>query len=77
MVVRQDIVTWYEPAEKLPPEGQIVVGTISGRKGSITYDHALTLLEWYTDGWVLTEGEEMDEFELHAWCDLDPYGGGS
>jgi hypothetical protein len=39
---RQVIVTWYDPAEKLPPEGEDVVVTFSGKINKyISYEHAI------------------------------------
>jgi hypothetical protein len=75
MIERQVIVTWYTPEEKLPPVGQFVIATISGKGEHITYDHSLTLAEWYEDGWALTDDTKIKEFTVHAWCDLEPYGG--
>ena len=40
LIERQVIVTWHTPEEKLPPVGEIVVASISGRRGDISYDHA-------------------------------------
>ena len=77
MIERQQFVTWYTPEEKLPNEGDITVVTISGRGGNnVTYDHAFALAKWYNDGegWNLTD-IELDEFVVHAWADLKPYGG--
>lgn len=34
MIERMPIVTWYTPAEKLPPVGQIVVASISGSRST-------------------------------------------
>lgn len=79
MIERQTIVTWYTPEEKMPKEGDITVVTISGKGGNnVTYDHAFALAEWYDDGlgWTLTD-IELDEFVVHAWADLKPYGGKS
>ena len=76
MIIRQDIVTWHTPAEKHPPEGIIVVASVSGKKKNITYDHALVLVQWYDDGLGYTlENDELEEFTIHAWCDLEPYMG--
>lgn len=76
MIERQVFVTWYAPTEKQPPEGDIVVATISGKGKGVTYDHTFALVEWYDDGlgWALTD-IELDEFEVHAWADLKPLGG--
>ena len=78
MIEQQVIVQWYTPAEKLPPEGDIVVATISGQAGCIHYDHTFALVEYYKDdGWYMTDkDDEMDELTVHAWCDLEPYKGG-
>lgn len=76
MIERQVFVTWYTPDEKLPPEGEIVVVTMSGQAGCIEYDHSFALAEYYKDdGWYLTDDDDMmDELTVHAWCDLKPYG---
>lgn len=80
VIERQQFVTWYTPDEKLPPKGMIHVVTISGsrRKNGFEtiFDHAFALASWYDDGlgWEL-EDIDLDEFVVHAWCDLDPYGG--
>ena len=73
---RQDIVTWYTPEEKHPEVGVIVVASVSGRRGSCSYDHAIVLASWYDDGdGYMLESEELDEYTIHAWCDLEPYRG--
>lgn len=76
MIEKQVIVTWHEPSEKLPSNDDFVVVTISGRVGNVTYDHALMNGSWAEDGWLI-EGIDADtaEFVVHAWCDLEPYGG--
>ena len=78
MIERQVFVTWYTPEEKLPPEGEITIATISGSAECIEYDHCFALVEWRRDdGWVLTDSDAndaMDELVVHAWCDLKPYG---
>ena len=79
MIERQQLVTWYTLEEKMPKEGDITVVTISGKGwNNVTYDHAFALAEWYDDGlgWTLTD-IELDEFVVHAWADLKPYGGKS
>ena len=76
MIERQVIVTWYTPAEKLPEKYEIVVATISGRTGSVEYDHTFGLIEWTGDQWDLSMVDvDLTEFVVHAWCDLEPYGG--
>ena len=76
MIERQVFVTWYTPDEKLPDEGKIVIASISGKAGNTDYDHAFALCTWVDDGlgWML-EDMELDDFKVHAWCDLEPYGG--
>lgn len=78
MIERQIIVTWYEPSEKLPPNDDLVIVTVSGTAGNIEYDHALEMASWLSeDGWwfpnIDTENEN-DEIEVLAWCDLEAYG---
>ena len=75
LIERQVFVTWYTPDEKLPPEGLIVVATVSGHGANVTFDHAFVLAEWYAEGlgWNLTD-VTLSDFTVHAWCDLEPYG---
>lgn len=77
MVERQVIVTWYKPEEKLPPEGCTVVATISGKAGNVVYEKAMVMMDWASDGcgWLSSEGLEFEELTVHAWADLEPYGG--
>ena len=80
IVEKQVIVTWYEPHEKLPPEGMIVAATISGKTGNITFDHALVMAEWYDDGdgWAVGDfdfSKKGSRLTVHAWADLEPYKG--
>lgn len=80
MTERQVIVNWYRPDEKLPPEGEIVVATISGKTRNITFDHALVLAEWFDDGegWAIDDydfGLKGSSLTVHAWADLEPYKG--
>ena len=76
MFERQVIVNWYTPEEKMPEEGTFVVVTISGRAGNVIYDHTLAIGNWFEDGlgWEI-DGEDFDELTVHAWADLEPYGG--
>ena len=75
MIERQTIVTWYTPKEKLPKEGEIVIVTISGCTKHVTYDHTFALAEWYSDGIGFELlSDTLDEYTVHAWCDLLPYG---
>lgn len=79
MIERQVITTWHTPEEKAPNEGEIVVVTISGTCRNATFDHCLEVAEYYKDeGWffenmVLNSGADLT---VHAWADLEPYGGG-
>ena len=75
MIERQMFVTWYTPKEKLPKEGEIVIATISGKGKNITCDHAFALAEWYPDDGFEIPDIDLDEFTVHAWCDLQPYWG--
>lgn len=83
-IEQQVIVTWHDPEKKLPEEGMDVVVTISGKRRSkrfecIEYDHAFAVAQyWEGDGWVIEDPDgrmPFDEFIIHAWCDLEPYGG--
>ena len=78
VIERQVIVTWYTPQEKLPPEFTSVVATISGRAQNAIYDHAMIMMEYASDGcgWLAADDDiEFEELTVHAWCDLEPYGG--
>lgn len=78
MIQRQVITTWYTPEEKLPPDGVMVIATISGKvKGqNWDFDHAFAIMEYWEDsGWEYSDGMNFDSLTVHAWCDLDPYGG--
>ena len=79
LVERQVFVTWHTPDEKLPPEGNFVVATISGNTRNVTFDHAMVMAEWYDgEGWCI-EGYDFGlkgaSLTVHAWCDLEPYKG--
>ena len=76
MINREDTVLWMEPDTVLPPNDEFVVVTISGEGPNVTYDHTLMIGSWDEDGWLI-EGIDADttEFVVHAWCDLEPYGG--
>lgn len=72
---RQVIATWTTPEEGLPEEGIDVVATISGKAEGVTFDHALAVLYWCKDeGWYSDE-YDFTELTVHAWCDLEAYGG--
>lgn len=76
MIERQVIVTWYTPEEKMPPEGECVVVTVSGLDENIIYDHALQIGMWADDGcgWLIEGFTENAKFGVLAWCDIMPYG---
>ena len=72
---RQVIATWITPEEGLPEEGIDVVATVSGKAEGVTFDHALVVLYWCKDeGWYSDE-YNFTELTVHAWCDLEAYGG--
>lgn len=79
LIERQVITTWYKPDERVPEEGVFVVVTLSGKGPNITYDHTLKIAEYWDDeGWVIDSLDaDTTEFVVHAWCDLEPYGGGA
>jgi hypothetical protein len=72
------IVTWYDPAEKLPPEDEYVVITFTGRRNDNQYyEHALGIGMYYEgDGWLIDgmDDDESDRMTIEAWADLDAYG---
>jgi hypothetical protein len=78
MTERQVIATWFTPEEKLPPEDWSCVVTYSGTDGNINYDHVLGIGNyWINDGWCIENLSDEAEFIVHAWSDIDPYGGKS
>ena len=77
MIERQVIVTWYTPAEKLPPENEIVLATVSGQNGFSRWSGAFALAKYTKkDGWEIVD-YNMTCFEVIAWCDIDVYKGRS
>lgn len=70
--MKQTTVTWYTPAEKLPPEDRYLPVTVSGRDGNIIYVNALQVGEWAYDGsgWTIEGFSEDAQFVVNAWCDL-------
>ena len=80
MIERQVIVTWYTPEEKLPQDDAFVIVTVSGKFGHVTYDHAFSIANYLKDdgGWWF-EDRLLERFNdgvtVHAWADLEPYGG--
>lgn len=78
MIERQVITTWHTPEEKAPTDGEIVVVTISGTCRDAVYDHCLETAEYYRgEGWYFQKKELNHNADLtvHAWADLEPYGG--
>lgn len=49
------------------------MATISGHARGVEYDHAFVLLVWTGTEWDPVD-IHLDEFTVHAWCDLKPYG---
>ena len=57
-------------------EGEIVVATVSYNVGSCHCDHVLEEVWWWKEiGYELADGDDVDNLVVHAWCDLEPYGG--
>ena len=80
MIERQTIVTWFKPEEKMPPEHIFVVTCISFKGDHVTYDHGLVIGNWADDGddWIFDDplaNRYKDRVTVHAWADLEPYGG--
>lgn len=76
-MIENQVIAFWNPPDKHPKEGNIVVVTVSGKMGkNITYDHAFALASWFDDGegWLL-EDIHLDDLVIHAWCDLEPYKG--
>ena len=74
-IENQVIVQWYRPSQE-PKEGEIVVATVSYNVGSCHCDHVLEKVWWWKDfGYELADGDDVDNLVVHAWCDLEPYGG--
>ena len=73
------VCNWYTPAEKMPEEGYYVAVTYSGHANRITYDHALGVGQWMDDGlgWDIEGLPLSADVEVLAWCDLEPYQGGT
>lgn len=79
-IERQTIVTWHTPDEQMPEPCVVVPVTVSGRFGNVTYDHALAIADWCDDdnGWWFQDellNRHSDRVTVHAWADLEPYGG--
>jgi len=76
-IERQQIVTWYTPEEKIPPEDQTIAVTFSGKTpDGMIYDHDLATAEYWDEEWhirglTIAANERMT---VHAWCDLEVYG---
>lgn len=78
MIERQVIVTWHTMDEKEPEDGVYVPVTVSGKIGSVEYDHALAIGAWYSDeSWSFDDvilDTNSEKVTVHAWADLEPYG---
>ncbi len=70
------VLRWWNPRQCKPKEGEIVVATVSYNVGSCHCDHVLEEVWWWKEiGYELTDGDDVDNLVVHAWCDLEPYGG--
>ena len=80
-IVRQDIITWYTPDERMPEEDVAVIVTFSGKVNNKTFTHAIGTAIYYDHGWDVVGIDEIDyqrgdnNITIEAWCDLEPYGG--
>ena len=75
LVENQVIVQWHRSSQE-PKEGEIVVATVSYNVGSCHCDHVLEEVWWWKEiGYELADGDDVDNLVVHAWCDLEPYGG--
>lgn len=79
-VERQVIVQWNKPAEELPKDDCFVVVTVSCKCDNVTYDHAFAIANYLEDdgGWWFDDQlleRFHDDAVVHAWADLEPYGG--
>ena len=73
---RQVIVTWYKPAEKLPPVDCNTIITFSGKLQNAEYNHAFGIASYFPgEGWMIDGMDEnaSDRMTIEAWADLDPY----
>lgn len=70
--MKQTTVTWYTPAEKLPPEDFALVVAVSGRDKNRIYVNAIQIGSWAFDGsgWIIEGFSEDAQFVVNAWCDL-------
>lgn len=77
MIERQVIVTWYDPAEKLPEEDIIVVATVTGSAAGLRLKRTLLNMCYggEKEGWYSPD-IQLDDVTVHGWCDLEPYKGG-
>lgn len=80
-IERQVITTWHTPAERLPEDDCFVIVTVSGKCDNVTYDHAFAIANYLEDedGWWFDDPlleRSHDDITVHAWADLEPYGGG-
>lgn len=66
--------TWYELSEKYPPCDTIVLCTINGMTKNMIYDTTFALLIWNGEYWTSAEYVDLEELEVLAWCDIEPYG---
>ena len=80
MIENQVIVQWNRPIDKMPKDDGFVVVTVSAECGNVTYDHAFAIANYLEedDGWFFDDPlleRFHDSVKVHAWADLEPYGG--
>lgn len=77
MIERQVIVTWYDPADKLPEEDMIVIATVSGSAAGLKFERTpLPICYGGSKGGWYSLYIQLDDVTVHGWCDLEPYKGG-
>jgi len=78
---RQQIVTWYKPEEKLPPDGMYRYVTFSGETKDHIYYHAMGVAKCF-HGWMdeppvwVIKGLDIHDCVnciIEAWADLEPF----
>lgn len=77
MIERQVIVSWYDPADKLPEEDLIVIATVSGSAAGLRLERTNIPMCYggSKEGWYSPD-LQLDEVTVYGWCDLEPYKGG-
>lgn len=83
MKEKQVIVCWYQPDEKLPELNKCVLATVNTTSTISTaiplqyHMYNRLLLVVYTENgwsvWDYHEQSKIDDLEIIAWCDIEPY----